>query len=355
MPSLINDTFVKTLFKQKTAYTPCWVMRQAGRYLPEYRETRKKAGSFLDLCKNKDFATEVTMQPLERYPNLDAAILFSDILTIPDAMGLGLYFEDGEGPKFKHPLQDESAIQKLDIPNVEEKLVYVFDAVRSIKKALNNQVPLIGFSGSPWTLATYMVEGQGGTDFLKIKKLVYSRPDLINHILKVNTETVTKYLASQIDAGADVVMIFDSWGGTLAHSEYEIYSLNFMKVIISNLNLLGYQDVPKIIFTKGGGYSLQAQSDSGADAIGLDWQTSLGYARKITNDKVTLQGNLDPSILLSTPKVIERTAKKVLDDYGKGEGHIFNLGHGITQFTPPENLDALLETVRNYSPKYHQD
>ena len=355
MPSLINDNLVKTLFKQKTAYTPCWVMRQAGRYLPEYRETRKKAGSFLDLCKNKDFATEVTMQPLERYPNLDAAILFSDILTIPDAMGLGLYFEDGEGPKFKHPLQDETTIQKLDIPNVEEKLMYVFDAVSSIKKTLNNQVPLIGFSGSPWTLATYMVEGQGGTDFLKTKKLVYSRPDLINHILKINTETITKYLASQIDAGVDVVMIFDSWGGTLAHTEYEIYSLNFMKVIISNLNLLGYQDIPKIIFTKGGGQSLQAQANSGANAIGIDWQTSLGNARKMTNDKVALQGNLDPSILLSTPKVIERTAKKVLDDYGKGEGHIFNLGHGITQFTPPENLEALLETVRNYSPKYHQE
>ena len=355
MSSLINDTLVKTLFKQKTAYTPCWVMRQAGRYLPEYRETRKKAGSFLDLCKNKDFATEVTMQPLERYPNLDAAILFSDILTIPDAMGLGLYFEDGEGPKFKYPLQDESTIQKLDIPNVEEKLSYVFDAVSSIKKALNNRVPLIGFAGSPWTLATYMVEGKGGTDFLQIKKILYSRPDLINHILKINTETITKYLASQIDAGVDIVMIFDSWGGTLAHHEYEIYSLNFMKVIISNLNLLGYQDIPKIIFTKGGGHSLRAQGDSGADALGLDWQTSLSYARKITNDKVALQGNLDPSILLSTPKVIERTVKKVLDDYGKGEGHIFNLGHGITQFTPPENLHALLETVRNYSSKYHQN
>ncbi len=355
MPLLNNDTLVKTLFKQKTPYTPTWIMRQAGRYLPEYRETRKKAGSFLDLCKNKDFATEVTMQPLERYPNLDAAILFSDILTIPDAMGLGLYFEDGEGPKFKYPLQDESTIQKLDIPNVEEKLSYVFDAVSSIKKALNNRVPLIGFAGSPWTLATYMVEGKGGTDFLQIKKILYSRPDLINHILKINTETITKYLAAQIDAGVDIVMIFDSWGGTLAHHEYEIYSLNFMKVIISNLNLLGYQDIPKIIFTKGGGHSLRAQGDSGADALGLDWQTSLSYARKITNDKVALQGNLDPSILLSTPKVIERTVKKVLDDYGKGEGHIFNLGHGITQFTPPENLHALLETVRNYSSKYHQN
>jgi uroporphyrinogen decarboxylase len=349
-----NDVFLRTLFKEKTPYTPTWIMRQAGRYLPEYRETRKKAGSFLDLCKNKDFATEVTMQPLERYPNLDAAILFSDILTIPDAMGLGLYFEEGEGPKFKNPLQDENEIQKLDIPNIEEELAYVFNAISSIKKALNNRIPLIGFSGSPWTLATYMVEGQGGTNFLKIKEMLYSRSDLINHILKINTEAVTKYLACQIDAGADVVMIFDSWGGALAHNEYEIYSLNYMKVIISNLNLLGYQNIPKILFTKGGGQWLKSQANSGANALGVDWQTQLGAARKLINDKVVLQGNLDPSILLSNPKEIEKAVKIVLDDYGKGEGHIFNLGHGITQFTPPENLQALLETVRNYSPKYHQ-
>ena len=349
-----NDVFLRTLFKEKTPYTPTWIMRQAGRYLPEYRKTRKKAGSFLDLCKNKDFATEVTMQPLERYPNLDAAILFSDILTIPDAMGLGLYFEEGEGPKFKNPLQDENEIQKLDIPNIEEELAYVFNAVSSIKKALNNRIPLIGFSGSPWTLATYMVEGQGGTNFLKIKEMLYSRSDLINHILKINTEAVTKYLACQIDAGADVVMIFDSWGGALAHNEYEIYSLNYMKVIISNLNLLGYQNIPKILFTKGGGQWLKSQANSGANALGVDWQTQLGPARKLINDKVVLQGNLDPSILLSNPKEIEKAVKIVLDDYGKGEGHIFNLGHGITQFTPPENLQVLLETVRNYSPKYHQ-
>ena len=338
MPPIINDVFLKTLLREKTSYTPAWIMRQAGRYLPEYRETRKKAGSFLDLCKNQDFATEVTMQPLERYPNLDAAILFSDILTVPDAMGLGLYFEEGEGPKFKNPLHDEKAIQKLDIPDVEEKLGYVFKAVRSIKEALQNKVPLIGFSGSPWTLATYMVEGKGGSDFLKI-----------------NTETVTKYLACQIDSGADVVMIFDSWGGALAHNEYESHSLNYMKVIISNLNLLGYQDTPKILFTKGGGQWIQAQSNSGADALGVDWQTNLSDSRKLVKDKVALQGNLDPAILLSNPKAIEEAVKIVLDDYGYGEGHIFNLGHGITQFTPPENLQALLETVRNYSAKYHQE
>jgi len=355
MTSIINDVFLKTLLRKKTPYSPVWIMRQAGRYLPEYRETRKKAGSFLDLCKNQDFATEVTMQPLERYPNLDAAILFSDILTVPDAMGLGLYFEEGEGPKFKNPLQDEKAVQKLDIPDVEEKLAYVFKAVKSIKGALKNTVPLIGFSGSPWTLATYMVEGKGRTDFLKIKQMMYSRPDLIDHILKINTETVTKYLACQIDAGADVVMIFDSWGGVLAHSEYESHSLNYMKVIISNLNLLGYQDTPKIIFTKGDGQWIQTQANSGADALGVDWQTGLGHARKLVNDKVALQGNLDPAILLSNPKSIEVAVKRVLDDYGYGEGHIFNLGHGITQHTPPENLQALLETVRNYSAQYHQD
>ena len=354
MAPIINDVFLKTLLREKTPYTPVWIMRQAGRYLPEYRETRKKSGSFLDLCKNQDFATEVTMQPLERYPNLDAAILFSDILTVPDAMGLGLYFEEGEGPRFKNPLQNEKEIQKLDIPDVEEKLNYVFNAVKSIKDALRNRVPLIGFSGSPWTLATYMVEGKGGSDFLKIKKMLYNRPDLINHILKINTETVTKYLACQIDAGADVIMIFDSWGGVLAHQEYESYSLNYMKVILSNLNLLGYQKTPKILFTKGGGQWLQAQANSGANALGTDWQTNLGSARKIVNDKVALQGNLDPAILLSDPKLIEKAVKEVLDDYGHGEGHIFNLGHGITQFTPPENLQALLETVRNYSPQFHK-
>ena len=355
MTSPKNDVFLKALLREKTPYTPTWIMRQAGRYLPEYRKIRKQAGSFLDLCKNQDFATEVTMQPLIRYPYLDAAILFSDILTVPDAMGLELYFEEGEGPKFKNPLQDEKSIQKLDIPDVEEKLSYVFDAVSSIKSALNDSVPLIGFSGSPWTLATYMVEGQGRTDFLKIKKMLYSRPDLINHILKINTETVTKYLACQINAGADVVMIFDSWGGTLAHSEYESYSLNYMKVIISNLNLLGYEDIPKILFTKGGGQWIKAQANSGADALGIDWQTNLGDTRKLVNNKVALQGNLDPAILLSSPKTIEKFVKQILDEYGEGEGHIFNLGHGITQFTPTENLQTLLEIVRNYSPKFHKE
>ena len=296
---LKNDTILKTLRGEKTPYTPVWIMRQAGRYLPEYRETRKNAGSFLDLCKNKDFATEVTLQPLDRYPLLDAAILFSDILTIPDAMGLGLYFAEGEGPKFERPLTNEKEVHKLDVPEVEQDLAYVFDAVKSIKQALNERVPLLGFAGSPWTLATYMIEGQGGTDFLNIKKMLYARPDLLHHILKITAESVSQYLSFQIKAGADAVMIFDSWGGALADNEYEPFSLNYMKVIINNLNIMGHESTPKILFTKGGGQWLDKQLKSGADALGLDWQTNIKQAKAIVKDQVTLQGNMDPSILLS--------------------------------------------------------
>jgi uroporphyrinogen decarboxylase len=350
--NLLNDSFLKTLRLEKTSYTPAWIMRQAGRYLPEYSDTRKNAGSFMDLCRNTSFATEVTMQPLERYPHLDAAILFSDILTIPDAMGLGLNFLPGEGPKFSDPLIDESSIHKLDIPSME-KLSYVFDAVRSIKDALQNRVPLIGFAGSPWTLATYMVEGKGGSDFLNVKKMAYERDDLMHHILKINAETVSQYLAEQIKAGADAVMIFDSWGGALSHLEYEKLSLNYMKVIIDNLNILGFGDVPKIIFTKGGGQWINQQLKAGSNAIGLDWQTSLKTARELTKDKVALQGNMDPAILLGSDKKIEDTVKSVIDDYGHGEGHIFNLGHGITQFTDPAKVTLMLDVLKEYSKKYH--
>ena len=306
----------------------------------------------MDLCRNKNFATEVTLQPLDRYPLLDASILFSDILTIPDAMGLGLNFIQGEGPIFDKPLQNEQAVQALDIPSMD-KLSYVFDAVKSIKNALNGRVPLIGFSGSPWTLATYMVEGQGGSDFLKIKKMAYERQDLIHHILKINAESVTQYLAEQIKSGADAVMIFDSWGGALSHHEYSELSLNYMKVILDNLDILGYEHIPKIIFTKGGGQWIDQQIIARPDAIGLDWQTSLKKAREITNDKIALQGNMDPSILLGSDKKIEEEVKKVLDDYGRGEGHIFNLGHGITQFTDPDKVDLMLQTIREYSQQYH--
>lgn len=350
---LKNDTILKTLRGEKTPYTPVWIMRQAGRYLPEYRETRKNAGSFLDLCKNKDFATEVTLQPLDRYPLLDAAILFSDILTIPDAMGLGLYFADGEGPKFERPLTNEKEVHKLDVPDVEKDLAYVFDAVKSIKQALNDRVPLLGFAGSPWTLATYMIEGQGGTDFLNIKKMLYARPDLLHHILKITAESVSQYLSFQIKAGADAVMIFDSWGGALADNEYEPFSLNYMKVIINNLNIMGHESTPKILFTKGGGQWLDKQLQSGADALGLDWQTNIKQAKAFVKDQVTLQGNMDPSILLSDTKAIEKNVMSILDDYGHGERHIFNLGHGITQFTPPENVSCMLEAVRNHSQQYH--
>jgi len=350
--NLLNDSFLKTLRLEKTSYTPAWIMRQAGRYLPEYRDTRKNAGSFMDLCRNTSFATEVTMQPLERYPHLDAAILFSDILTIPDAMGLGLNFLPGEGPTFSHPLIDESSVHKLDIPSME-KLSYVFDAVRSIKDALQNRVPLIGFAGSPWTLATYMVEGKGGSDFLNVKKMAYERDDLMHHILKINAETVSQYLAEQIKAGADAVMIFDSWGGALSHLEYEKLSLNYMKVIIDNLNILGFGDVPKIIFTKGGGQWINQQLKAGSNAIGLDWQTSLKTARELTKDKLALQGNMDPAILLGSDKKIEDTVKSVIDDYGHGEGHIFNLGHGITQFTDPAKVTLMLDVLKEYSKKYH--
>jgi len=350
--NLLNDSFLKTLRLENTSYTPAWIMRQAGRYLSEYRDTRKNAGSFMDLCRNTSFATEVTMQPLERYPQLDAAILFSDILTIPDAMGLGLNFHPGEGPMFSDPLIDESSVHKLDIPSME-KLSYVFEAVRSIKDALQNRVPLIGFAGSPWTLATYMVEGKGGTDFLNVKKMAYERDDLMHHILKINAETVSQYLAEQIKAGADAVMIFDSWGGALSHLEYEKLSLNYMKVIIDNLNILGFGDVPKIIFTKGGGQWINQQLKAGSNAIGLDWQTSLKTARELTKDKVALQGNMDPAILLGSDKKIEDTVKSVIDDYGHGEGHIFNLGHGITQFTDPAKVTLMLDVLKEYSKKYH--
>jgi uroporphyrinogen decarboxylase len=354
MTVLKNDTFLRALMRQPTDYTPVWMMRQAGRYLPEYRESRKTAGSFLQLCKNAQFATDVTLQPLDRYPLLDASILFSDILTVPDAMGLGLYFEEGEGPKFERTLQLEADIQQLVVPDMA-KLQYVFDAVSSIRKALNGRVPLIGFAGSPWTLATYMVEGKGGTDFLNTKKMAYARPDLLHHILDVTAQTVTQYLNAQIAAGVQAVMIFDSWGGALSHSAYTEFSLNYMQKIVSGLtkNADG-KKVPSIVFTKGGALWLEAQAEIGADALGLDWAVDIGSARKRVGDKVALQGNLDPAILLSTPEAIEKEVEKVLASYGNGAGHVFNLGHGITQWTPPENAAAMLEAVRKHSQQYHQ-
>jgi len=329
-------------------------MRQAGRYLPEYRQSRKNAGSFLQLCKNADFATEVTMQPLDRYPLLDAAILFSDILTVPDAMGLGLYFEEGEGPKFERTLQLEADIKKLTVPDMK-KLQYVFDAVSQIRKTLNGRLPLIGFTGSPWTLATYMVEGKGKTDFLTIKKMAYARPDLLHHILDTTAQTVIQYLNAQIAAGAQAVMIFDSWGGALSHDAYKEFSLNYMQKIVDGLTKTNDgRVVPSVVFTKGGGLWLESQAAIGADALGLDWTVDIGSARQRVGAQVALQGNLDPAILLSTPEAIEKEVVKVLQSYGNGHGHVFNLGHGITQLTPPENAAAMLDAVRTHSRQYHQ-
>lgn len=293
------------------------------------------------------------MQPLDRYPLLDASILFSDILTVPDAMGLGLYFEEGEGPKFERILREEAEIKALQVPDMA-KLQYVFDAVAQIRKTINGRVPLIGFSGSPWTLATYMVEGKGGTDFLNIKKMAYTRPDLLHHILETNTQTVIQYLNAQIAAGAQAVMIFDSWGGALSHNAYIEFSLNYMQKIVAGLTKTNDgRKVPCTIFTKGGALWLEAQAEVGADCLGLDWAVDIGQARERVGDKVALQGNLDPAILLSTPAAIEKEVVSILASYGKGAGHVFNLGHGITQWTPLENAAAMLEAVRKHSRQYH--
>lgn len=353
MQTLENEQFLRALKRQSTDYTPVWMMRQAGRYLPEYKATRQDAGSFMDLCRNAQFATDVTLQPLDRYPLLDAAILFSDILTIPDAMGLGLTFEAGEGPRFARTLQEEADIKRLSVPDMQD-LQYVFNAVSSIRKALNGRVPLIGFAGSPWTLATYMVEGKGGTDFLTTKKMAYSRPDLLHHILDITAQTVTQYLNAQIEAGAQAVMIFDSWGGALSHHAYIEFSLSYMKKIIAGLiKSSDNREVPCIMFTKGGGLWLEAQAEVGADALGLDWTIDIGQARARVGDAVALQGNLDPAVLLSTPEAIEKEVANILASYGHGHGHVFNLGHGITQWTPPENAAVFLEAVRKHSLQYH--
>ena len=354
MTTLKNDTFLRALLKQPVEYTPIWMMRQAGRYLPEYNETRARAGDFLALCKNPALATEVTLQPLERFP-LDAAILFSDILTIPDAMGLGLYFAQGEGPMFERPLRTEQDIRALSVPEPEKQLRYVMDAVSEIRKALNNRVPLIGFSGSPFTLACYMVEGRGGTEFREIKTMLYERPELLHHILEVNAKAVTAYLNAQIDSGAQAVMIFDTWGGALSHSAYQEFSLRFMQHIVASLKREkdGLR-IPSIVFTKGGGLWLEAIAAIGCDAVGLDWTIDIGAARKRVGNKVALQGNLDPSILFSNPEVIAREVEKILASYGEGIGHVFNLGHGISQFPSPENAAALVDAVHTRSRKFHE-
>jgi uroporphyrinogen decarboxylase len=328
-------------------------MRQAGRYLPEYNQTRARAGSFLDLCRNPDLATEVTLQPLARF-DLDAAIVFSDILTIPDAMGLGLYFAEGEGPRFERPLREEWEIRNLDRTDPDAHLRYVLDAVAQCRKALADSVPLIGFSGSPFTLACYMVEGRSGTDFVTLKKMLYGRPDLLHHILTVTAESVTAYLNAQIEHGAQAVMLFDTWGGSLSEAAYEEFSLNYMSQIVSGLTRQhAGERVPVIVFTKGGGLWLEGIAASGCDAVGLDWTIDLAAARRRIGNKVALQGNLDPAIMMTSPEVIEKQAAAVLASFGSGAGHVFNLGHGVSQFTPPEHVKALVDAVHQLSRPYH--
>jgi uroporphyrinogen decarboxylase len=354
---LLNDTFLRACLRQPTDYTPVWLMRQAGRYLPEYKATRERAGSFMGLATNPQFATEVTLQPLERFP-LDAAILFSDILTVPDAMGLGLSFEQGEGPRFAHPLRDEAAIARLAVPDMD-KLRYVFDAVASIRKALAGRVPLIGFSGSPWTLACYMVEGGGSDDYRLVKTLMYSRPDLMQRILDINAQAVAAYLNAQIEAGAQAVMIFDSWGGVLADGAFQRFSLHYTRQVVQQLQReRDGRRVPCIVFTKGGGPWLQQIAGVGADVVGLDWTVNLGAARTAVGDQVALQGNLDPNVLFAPPDVVRAQAITTLDSFGvpqradgRWDGHVFNLGHGISQHTPPEHVAALVDAVHSHSRK----
>jgi uroporphyrinogen decarboxylase len=345
-----NDTLLRALAREPTEYTPVWLMRQAGRYLPEYNATRARAGSFLALAKSPALATEVTLQPLERFP-LDAAILFSDILTVPDAMGLGLYFAEGEGPRFERPLRDEAAIRALAAPD-PAKLSYVIDAVREIRRALAGRVPLIGFSGSPFTLACYMVEGSGSDDWRTLKTMLYARPELLHRILEVNARAVTDYLNAQIEAGAQAVMIFDTWGGQLSHAGYETFSLAYSRRVIAGLKKQAEgRRVPSILFTKGGGAWLEAMAASGCDALGLDWTTDARAARKSVGARVALQGNLDPSALFAPPDRVREEARRVLDAFGAAPGHVFNLGHGIAPQTPVDSVAALVDEVRAYSRK----
>jgi uroporphyrinogen decarboxylase len=351
--TLRNDLLIRALLRKPVPRTPVWIMRQAGRYLPEYREVREKAGDFMSLCANPELACEVTLQPLRRY-KLDAAILFSDILTIPDAMGLGLYFEAGEGPRFRRPLQTAAQIKNLAIPDVADKLRYVFDAVALIRRELDGGVPLIGFADSPWTVATYMVEGRSSREFNKIKGLLRSDPASMELLLDRVARTTIAYLNAQIESGAQAIMIFDTWGAALDGDDYRRFSLASMQKIIDELQRQrDGEQVPVILFTKGAGKLLADMTKTGCDALGVDWTTSLADARRYTKDSVTLQGNLDPATLRKSPQRIEEAVGEVLSSYGKGPGHVFNLGHGITPDIDPENLGVLVDAVHRLSPAYH--
>ena len=348
-----NDRLLRALLRQPVDATPVWMMRQAGRYLPEYRATRARAGSFMDLCTSPELACEVTLQPLERYP-LDAAILFSDILTVPDAMGLGLYFTEGEGPRFERPVRSAAQIRALPVPDPEQELGYVMEAVRTIRRALGGRVPLIGFSGSPWTLATYMVEGGSAKNFARCKGMMFDEPALMHELLGRLADAVTAYLNAQVAAGAQALMLFDTWGGVLSPRDYREFSLGYMSRVIAGLTREAEgRRVPVILFTKGGSQWLEDMADSGADALGLDWTIELGEARRRTGDRVALQGNLDPCMLYASPERIRAEVGRILASYGHGHGHVFNLGHGIHPDVDPERPAALVQAVHDLSRPYH--
>jgi len=350
-----NDLFLRALKGETVDRPPVWMMRQAGRYLPEYRASRARAGDFMGLCTNPEMACEVTLQPLDRYPSLDAAILFSDILTIPDAMGLGLYFETGEGPKFRKPVRTEADIAALQVIKPEQDLPYVVNAVKTIRRELNGRVPLIGFSGSPWTLATYMIEGGSSRDFRRAKEMLYNQPQLMHQLLDVLADSVVAYLNAQILAGAQAVQIFDTWGGALSHAAYQEFSLKYMQKIVAGLIRENEgRQVPVILFTKGGGQWLEAMAATGATALGLDWTTDIGQARARVGKQVALQGNMDPTILYASPERIRTEVASILAAYGAGSGHVFNLGHGITPEVDPAHAGAFIESIHELSAQYHQ-
>ena len=354
MTELINDVFLRALMREPVSRTPVWIMRQAGRYLPEYREVRGQAGDFMSLCRNPELACEVTLQPLRRY-KLDAAILISDILTVPDAMGLGLHFVTGEGPKFTNPVRTADAIRDLRVPDVEKELGYVFDAVRTIRRELNGEVPLIGFAGSPFTVGTYMVEGSSSREFPNIKALAKDAPDVLDHLMDIVAETTIEYLNAQIEAGAQAVQIFDTWGAALEGDDFRRFSMASMQKIIDGLTReKDGRQIPIILFTKGAGPLLSDLAETGCDALGVDWTTDLATAREYVNDKVALQGNLDPATLRESPEVIRQGVADTLASYGNGPGHVFNLGHGITPDIDPDNLGVLVDAVHELSPKYHE-
>ena len=355
MAELKNDRYLRALLKQPVDRTPVWVMRQAGRYLPEYREVRQKAGDFMTLCSTPELACEVTLQPLRRY-DLDAAIIFSDILTVPDAMGLGLYFVSGEGPKFKKTIQSATDIQNLAVPDMEDSLGYVMDAIRLRRREIDGKVPLIGFSGSPWTLACYMVEGGSSKDFAKIKGMMFDAPEQMHALLNVLADSVTAYLNAQINAGAQAIMLFDTWGGSLSPDNYRQFSLAYMEKIVAGLKRhADDREVPITMFTKGGGQWLEWMAETGVNAVGLDWTTDIANARQRVGDKVALQGNMDPCVLYASGDRVEQEVASILAAYGKGTGHVFNLGHGIHPSVNPENMARLVDAVHQHSAQYHQD